>query len=272
MATNRLGYKQFRNKLTKGQDLNVVVDSNVLIANYDELHSSHEIVRNFLEEIGDIANVTYFTTVTTKAEFLDYQRKKLLTEGLFDLVDEYNKDIPLSSVTKASIAFAKGRRNKRQSDEEGKVNADPDHEFDAKVTHLTDNEIKEIKKKFRARDVENETGWLKVCDTFLKSKLLDQEVALDKLCVYLSPHREEQKYLFTNTSVDWKKATLISGESGMGFSDSLILNMLLHTKIDYIFTLDYDMVYAAAVSAKNKWVVLPDSRIAAFKSILKGLQ
>lgn len=272
MATNRLGFKQFRNKLTKGQDLSVVVDSNVLIANYDELHSSHEIVRNFLEEIGDIANVTYFTTVTTKAEFLDYQRKKLLTEGLFDLVDEYNKAIPLSPVTKAAISFAKARRNKRQSDEEGKVNADPEHEFDAKVTHLTDNEIKEIKKKFRARDIENETGWLKVCDTFLKSKLLAEEITLDKLCVYLSPHREEQKDLFTNTSVDWKKATAISGESGMGFSDSLILNMLLHTKIDYILTLDFDMVYAAAVSAQNKWVVLPDGRISGFKKILKDLQ
>jgi predicted nucleic acid-binding protein len=272
MATNRLGFRQFCNKLTKGEDVNVVVDSNILIANYDELHSCHESVRNFLQEIADIANVTYFTTVTTKAEFLDYHRKRLLTEGLFDLVDEYNKEVPLSISARSAINFAKARRNKRQGDEENRVRTDPDHEFDAKVTHLTDNEIKEIKKKFRARDIENETGWLKVCDTFLKSMLLEQEIVLDKLCVYLSPHREEQKNLFINTSVDWKQATSISGESGMGFSDALILNMLLHTKIDYIFTLDFDMVYAAAVSARNKWVVLPDDRIKSFKAPLKGLQ
>lgn len=58
----------------------------------------------------------------------------------------------------------------------------------------------------------------------------------------------------------------------MGFSDSLILNMLLHTKIDYIVTLDFDMVYAAAVSALDKWVVLPDNRLKSFKASLKGLQ
>lgn len=271
MATNRLGFRQFKNKIDKDQEINVVIDSNILIANFDELHSNHEIVRGFLEEIDDKADITFFTTVTTKAEFLDYQRKRLLTEGLFDLVDEYNKEIPLSQNSKAAITTAKGRRNKRQSDEEGRAQADPEHEFDAKVTHLTDNEIKEIKKKFRAIDAENETGWLKICDTFLKSKLLEQEEVLDKLCVYLSPHKEDQKELFNNTSIDWKKATAISGESGMGFSDSLILNMLLHTKIDYVFTLDFDMVYAAAVSAQNKWVVLPDSRIKHFKNPLKGL-
>lgn len=272
MATNRLGFRQFKNKLTKGQNLNIVIDSNILIANFDELHSNHDLVREFIETIDDIANITFFTTVTTKAEFLDYERKRLITEGLFDLVDEYNDDIPLSTSSKAAINFAKARRNKRQSDEESRVSSDPDHEFDAKVTHLTDNEIKEIKKKFRARDIENETGWLKICETFLKAKLLDQESVLDKFCVYLSPHKDEQKVLFNNTSVDWKKATAISGESGMGFSDSLILNMLLHTKIDYILTLDFDMVYAAAVSAQGKWVVLPDSRIGSFKNILKNLQ
>jgi hypothetical protein len=106
----------------------------------------------------------------------------------------------------------------------------------------------------------------------LKWKLLEQEKLIDQFCVYLSPHRPEQAELFKETSVDWKKATAISGESGMGFSDSLILNMLLHTKIEYVLTLDFDMVYAAAVSAQNKFVVLPDSRISGFKKMLLGLQ
>jgi predicted nucleic acid-binding protein len=76
MASNRLGFKPFRNRLKKGEDVSIVVDSNILIANYDELHSCHEVVRTFLNEIESIANITYFTTVTTKAEFLDYQRKR----------------------------------------------------------------------------------------------------------------------------------------------------------------------------------------------------
>lgn len=271
MASNRIGFKQFRNKLEKEQTISIVVDSNILIANYDELHSSHEIVREFLEEIESIANITYFTTVTTKAEFLDYQRRRFLTEGLFDLVDEYNQDIPLSVVSKAVINAAKGRRNRRQGDEEQKATKNPDYEFDSRFAYLTDNEIKEIKKSFRARDIDNETGWLKVCEIFLRSKLLEQETLIDELCDYLSPHKEEQKHLFIDTNVDWKKATEISANTGMGFSDSLILNIFLHTNIDYIFTLDYDIVYAA-VSAQKKWVVIPDNRLSSFKKTLKGVQ
>ncbi len=56
MATNRLGFKQFRNKLTKDQEINIVLDSNILIANNDDVHTSHELVRNFLEEIESISN------------------------------------------------------------------------------------------------------------------------------------------------------------------------------------------------------------------------
>jgi len=272
MATNRIGFKQFKNKIQLGQDIALVVDSNILIAYYDEIHSHHELVHEFLTAIDKKANVTFYTTVTTKAEFLDYQRRRFLTEGLLDIVDECSESVSLNPVAKASIVAAKARRNKRQKDESGRSQENPEYDFDVKITYFSDSEIKEIKKKFRARDIENETGWLKVCDTFLKSKLLEQETYIDEFCSYLSPHRPEQADLFINKSVDWKKATAISGESGMGFSDSLILNMLLHTKIDYILTLDFDMVYAAAVSAQNKWVVLPDDRINSFKAILKGLQ
>lgn len=258
--------------LDKGQKVDIVIDSNILIANYDELHPNHEIVRTFLEQIDSIADVIFFTTITTKAEFLDYQRKRFFTEGLFDLVDEYNKDVPLGADSRHAINLAKGRRNKRQGDEEARANKDSDYEFDTRVSYLTDNEIKQIKKKFKARDIENQTGWLKICDTFLKKRLLEQEEAIDHFCEYLSPHREEQKTLVNQTSVDWKKATEISGSSGMGFSDSLILNILLHTSIDFILTLDYDMIYAAAVSAKDKRVILPDSRIGSFKNVLKRIQ
>lgn len=271
MASNRIGFKVFKNKLQKGQDVSVVIDSNILIANFDELHSCHDVVRPFLVEIDSIANITFYTTVTTKSEFLDYQRKRFLTEGLFDLVDEYNKEIPLSLISKTAINLAKGRRNKRLKDEDDKIEKDSEYEYDAKVAYLTDNEIKEIKKKFRARDIENETGWLKVCESFLMERLLEQESLIDEFCEYLSPHRKEQEHLFIDKNVDWKKATAISAQSGMGFSDSLILNMLLHTKIDYVLTLDFDLIYAAAVSAQKKTVVLPDDRIANLKPILKGL-
>jgi hypothetical protein len=104
----------------------------------------------------------------------------------------------LSSAYRFAINTAKGKRNKRQGDEEQKTTKSPDYEFDSRVVYLTDSEIKEIKKKFRARDIENETGWLKFCELFLKRRLMEQEVLVDEFCEYLSPYRTEQKELFTD--------------------------------------------------------------------------
>ena len=51
----------------------------------------------------------------------------------------------------------------------------------------------------------------------------------------------------------------------------MILNMALSTNIENIATLDFDVIYAGAVSASNKTILLPDHRISSFKQILKKL-
>jgi len=57
----------------------------------------------------------------------------------------------------------------------------------------------------------------------------------------------------------------------MGYSDALILNIFSETKMKYIITLDFDLVYAVSISSKEKFVVLPDSRLGAMKAILKKI-
>ena len=84
MATNRIGFRAFRNA-SEDKEVSVIVDSNVLIAYFDETHANNEEVSGFLDALDETATVTYYTTVTTKAEFLDYQRKRFLTEGIFSL-------------------------------------------------------------------------------------------------------------------------------------------------------------------------------------------
>ncbi len=86
MVSNRIGFKQFIGKLKHNQKLNVIVDSNLLIAFFDEINSNHDEVFDFFEALGDKAEVSFFTTITTKSEFLDYQRRRFLTEGLLELV------------------------------------------------------------------------------------------------------------------------------------------------------------------------------------------
>lgn len=267
MAVNRIGFRPFLNKITGGEELKIVIDSNALIASGDDLHPNYGEITSFIRDLDQRANLTLYTTVTTKAEYLDYQRRRFLTEGLLSLSSL--PEISLASNVKAKLSTIKGRKNTREKNEIKRSQGESD-DIDSSYFYFRDSEIKEIKKVFRARDVQNEAGWLKICDIFLSRKLMAEEALIDELCTYLSPYKEEQAHIFNN-KVDWKNATKISAKSGMGFSDSMILNMVLATKIDYILTLDYDLVYASAVSALSKTVIIPDKRIKQFKQALKKL-
>lgn len=262
--SNRIGYRPFLNKIVVGQELKVMVDSNVLIANFDEVHSSYDTVRDFLTELDELADVTFYTMVTTKAEFLDYQRRRFLTENLIEFA---SKSDELSGKSKAKISTILGKKNLRESREKNK-NIDFE-DFDTSVIYFHDSEIKEIKKAFRARDVESEIGWLTVCSECIGTKLHEAQSLIDSFCEYLSPKYEHQKELFINEDIKWNKAVDISSKTGMGFSDAMILNMLNETKIDYLITLDFDLIYASAVSSSEKFVIIPDRRIKDYKQILK---
>jgi len=266
MSTNRLGFRHFLNIAEKESSVQVMLDANVLIAAGDEVHSDHELIRNFMSELGSRTNVIYYTTLITKAEYLEYQRRRFLTEGLFSFTEE----IRLSERSAAVLNQIKRRRNQRFSDEE-KRSKNPEYSFDVNTIYLFDREIKELKKNFRALDSNDEHGWLSICALFLKQSLKVEEKILDQICEYLSPVNPEQNDLFKLNNIDWKKATHISTETGMSFSDALILNMLNHTNIKYIISLDFDMVYGVAVSAQEKYVILPDHKISNYKKILKGV-
>jgi len=241
-----------------------------LIANFDETHSNYETVSEFLDQLEKVAEVNYFTTVTTKAEFLDYQRRRFLTEGLFSFVSRDEPARQLRSESKQAIVQMKLRRGKRITDEERR-SAKYEDLYDSSVNYLRDSELKDIKRQFRARDVQHEAGWLNICDLFLKGKMIEQEQLLDSFCNYLSNHNEHQAHLFNNRKIDWSKATDLSATTGMGYADALILNMFLETKMKYVITLDFDLIYAVSINAKEKFVVLPDLRLGAMKAILKKM-
>jgi predicted nucleic acid-binding protein len=270
MATNRIGFKKIVKDTRENEKINIVIDSNILIAYFDEVHSDHDEAVTFLNELDNKADAMFYTTVTTKSKFLDYHRKRFLTEGLIALVRELSDLIKISTKSKVKIQNILNLRDNRLRKEEKKFQET--QEFNSYVNYFTDNEIKDIKRSFRARDIEDEAGWLQICMVFIGKKLSGLEKRLDEFCEYLTTRDKKQKEnIFIVKEVDWKRATSISSETGMAYSDSMILNMALATNIQNIATLDFDVVYAGAVSASNKKVLLPDNRIASFKQILKKL-
>jgi predicted nucleic acid-binding protein len=144
-------------------------------------------------------------------------------------------------------------------------------EFSIDANYFKDSEIKEIKKAFRGRDVQKETGWISFCNSVLVDKLHALEKLLDELCHYLTTRDEVSRNYFTKMDVEWRMATQICGETGMGYSDAMILNMANHTTIKNIITLDYDLVYGGHVSAKDKNIITPTERLKNYKNTLKGI-
>ena len=120
MATNRIGFNTFLKDVEAGQKINLIVDSNLLIAFFDEIHSNHESVKSFLEGLDSKAEVNFYTTVTTKSEFLDYQRRRFLTEGIISLVQENKEKYKIEAEATAKINSLKRNRDGRLKKEEVK--------------------------------------------------------------------------------------------------------------------------------------------------------
>ena len=272
MASNRLGFNQFL-KSASGE-IRLILDTNVVIAFFDEDHRQHDLVKNFLSKLDDNCNPFFYSTVTVKSEFLDFRRRWYLTDGLLDLVDEVSNGRNLITAAKAKINAKKGlltNRRKQKLNESGlPIEDEEEMEIEPSKRLFLDSEIKDIKRSFRARDVQQEFGWIKVCDLYLKEQLTKDESLLDEFCTYLTTrHSDQRENIFQGKEIDWSAATDLCSSTGMGYHDAMILNIFKSSSIPYLVTLDYDLIYGVTIDAPEKTVLLPDSRLSDFKSTLK---
>lgn len=283
---NRIGFKEFLSKLVKEQDMQLIVDANVIIAYRDKNHREHEAIREFFQILKSIThNLDLFTTVTTKSEFLEYYRRKTITEAILAIYQKNKETKIISDRVKQEIENqirARNLRQKREIEKQEQLEKNLEahsidttefeiEEFSVDANYFKDSEIKSIKKAFRARNVQQETGWLKFCSVMLVDRMHEYEKLLDELCHYLTTRDEVSKKYFIKEDVEWRKATQICGETGMGYSDSMILNMANHTSIESILTLDFDLVYGGQVSSIDKKIITPTERLKNYKAVLKGI-
>ncbi|MCB0411034.1 MAG: hypothetical protein KDD22_00815 [Bdellovibrionales bacterium] len=221
-----------------------ILDTNILIsASYDIRDSHSEVL-----DVWDLLlknGYRLFATVNTRSEYLEFQRRLILTERLFDMVDEFSK-YRVPQRARARIQVLKG------SLKTSKI-TDPD-----KDEVFNESQLKKIKKEFSAGPHSGQESWLKICDACLKGKIRQEDVALiDHGIEYISPHEVSQKDLF-NYSLGWPGAIDICEKAGTAFSDSMILNALKSSNLLLIVTLDFDIGYAALSDPDMKDVVVPD--------------
>lgn len=281
---NRIGFRDFFKSITKEDHIDLIIDANVIIAARDDNHKDNKVVRHFFADLKEKSkSYTLFTTVTTKAEFLEYYRRKLITKAIGQVYKAYEDKKIITKDAFQEIQNqlrARNLRQKREVDKQEKAEKELEAQgfdtleveiepFSIDANYFKDSEIKNIKKAFRARTVQSEVGWLKLCEKSLVQQLHDLENSLDSMCHYLTTRDKESKKFFVEEDVKWRMATQICAETAMGYSDAMILNMANHTSIKHIFSLDYDIVYGGHISAKEKIIIIPDKRLKEYKTVLK---
>lgn len=229
-----------------------ILDTNILISASYEMRDSHSEVVN-LWALLQKKNYRLFATVNTRSEFLEFQRRLILTENLFDITVAASR-VKISHRAKARIQTLKGSLMTSVL-----ADAEKDQVFN-------ESQLKKIKKEFSAGPHSGQKSWLDVCDLYLKNQiaLADQDL-IDRDVEYISPNEPTQANLF-NTSISWDSAIDICEKAGTAFSDSMILNALKSSKLLFIVTLDFDIGYAALSDPNMKDVVVPDRLYKEFKN------
>ncbi len=222
-----------------------ILDTNILISLTYDVKSDHDEVFEFVSSI-DRFNIPYFTTVTTRSEYLDFYRRLMLTENLLTIADGFSS-LKIAKRERSEIKTKEGLIGTRQARKPG-----TDRIF-------TDSDLKDIKRVFSAAPFSGHHGWLKVCSAILSGRLLLAEAALNDFGVaYISQHKEAQKPFFTR-KIDWPDARNISEKTGLGLSDSMILNALQCSRFSFVIRADFDVGYAVLADPNMKDAVMPDS-------------
>jgi predicted nucleic acid-binding protein len=228
-----------------------IFDTNVLISASYEVRDSYQDVVDLWTTLLKY-NYQVFATINTRSEYLEFHRRLILTENLFDLVSP-SSGAKIPNRAKARIQTLKGSL---------KTSVASDSEKDEV---FNDTQIKKIKKEFSAGLHSGQKGWLQICEFFLKDQILlaDQDLK-ERDVKYITPNKFDQSDLF-NSSIEWSSAIKICEHSGTSFSDSMILNALKSSKFHFIVTLDFDIGYSALSDPNIKDVVVPDGLFKEFK-------
>jgi hypothetical protein len=231
-----------------------ILDTNILISLTYEVKSNHEEVTDFFDQhlLAERQNgFRLFTTVNTRSEFLDFNRRLIMTEGLRDITDEHS-GVKITASAKAQTQYQSGLLKRREQQ-----GGDP---------VLNDTQLKSIKSAFSAGRFSGNVGWIALCQEYLEKKLDRAEENLVDLGVeYISQHEPSQKELF-HKKIDWPDAKRFSEATCLGLSDAMIINAFQCSRFPFIVSSDFDIGYAVLASRELKDVVMPDSVAKKYRS------
>ncbi len=238
------------NLKVKDQAKKALLDTNILIAFSHEIHKFHDETLVLFEMLKR-KDIKIYSNVITRSEFIDYQRRLIITEALTTLSQQIREVLSNDMIARKLKAH---RANVHKRAEQGNPLV------------LNDSTIKDFKKmlSFSIRNVEN--VWLKFCHDNFSGKLERSFEIIFRLMKlnYLSLRKEDRSSEIVE-DVSWSDMYKTSEKSGLSINDSMILNIFESTDIPFLMTTDFDLVYAAALSPVSKIVFCPDDQYRDYK-------
>lgn len=221
-----------------------IVDTQLLIASVYEPHPFNEDTEFIYEKLAQYG-ISIFSNVTTRHEFIDITRRTTMTEKVLARIMAQSKWRITHEAT-VEIGRIKSRLDSRAAIDESPI--------------LKGRQIKTLKKLFSPITRSGKDGWLELCKEFFDNKL---KVAWDQIADdldinYIDFQKTEIQKLFYE-KVSWEKMCRISEISCLGSSDSMILNVLNCSSLDFLVSADFDLAYAVMVGSTEKSVLVPDA-------------
>lgn len=221
----------------------VLIDTCALIA-FSHGVSEFSDETEILFEVFKKEKFQAYTNVNIRSEFLDYQRRIIVTEALTNIAGQTQGLNSFSEVYKKLKAHSALVHKKAK---------------EGKPLVLNDSTIKLYKKLLSFEHGEIKNVWLKFCEDNLKNTLQKTFEIMEKVLKlqYLSVRKGEKSSEVTG-EVLWDRMYEISEISALGINDSMIINMFESTNIPFLVTTDFDVVYSGAISNNSQLIFCPD--------------
>ncbi len=231
---------------TSKEDRTCFVDTSILFsATYDSdaFNSESEIAFDLLGE----ADVSIFTNVNVRSEFLENHRRVLIPEILIDLLAK--KGSQLDSILHEKLKSHRTSYHKKVAEE--------------KNTKMDPIQIKMWRRLLLEYSFDGTDGWTLFCRDFLKGKIrriwedTEKFFALNFISTRIG---EESPYL--DQIPTWENAVELMERYGLASFDAMIVNMFLSSKIPILLTADLEMADCVSKESKgSKLVFMPDSTL-----------
>jgi hypothetical protein len=126
-----------------------------------------------------------------------------------------------------------------------------------KVYKFNDDRIKEMRTLLSTYTYGEKNAWIYFCESFLSPQLKAVWDDVVRLChLNFIKIRDGEQHPLLTTQVTWDGVTQIMGNYGLCSADSMILNLLLSSKLEVVATADGDIQYVAeSLKDQGKFVL-----------------